>query len=46
MNNTPGAYNSFAQVLARQDSIIKFFSEQIQDLKNQINEMKISNKLS
>ena len=46
MNNTPGAYNSFAQVLARQDSIIKFFSEQIQELKNQINEMKISNKLS
>ena len=46
MNNTPGAYNSFAQVLARQDSIIKFFSEQIRDLKNQINEMKISNKLS
>lgn len=46
MNNTPGAYNSFAQVLARQDSIIKFFSEQILDLKNQINEMNISNKLS
>lgn len=36
MNNTPGAYNSFAQVLARQDSIIKFFSEQIRELKNQI----------
>jgi hypothetical protein len=36
MNNTPGAYNSFAQVLARQDSIIKFFSEQILELKNQI----------
>lgn len=46
MNNTPGAYNSFAQVLARQDSIIKFFSEQIQELKTQINEMKTSNKLS
>lgn len=39
MNNTPGAYNSFAQVLARQDSIIKFFSEQIRELKNQINEI-------
>lgn len=39
MNNTPGAYNSFAQVLARQDSIIKFFSEQIRDLKNRINEI-------
>lgn len=46
MNNTPGAYNSFAQVLARQDSIIKFFSEQILELKKQINEMEISNKLS
>ena len=46
MNNTPGAYNSFAQVLARQDSIIKFFSEQIQELKKQINEMKQSNTLS
>lgn len=39
MNNTPGAYNSFAQVLARQDSIIKFFTEQIQELKKQINEI-------
>lgn len=39
MNNTPGAYNSFAQVLARQDSIIKFFTEQILDLKNKINEI-------
>lgn len=46
MNNTPGAYNSFAQVLARQDSIIKFFTEQIQELKKQINEMKQSNTLS
>lgn len=44
MNNTPGAYNSFAQVLARQDSIIKFFSEQILELKNQIKE--INNTLS
>lgn len=39
MNNTPGAYNSFAQVLARQDSIIKFFTEQIQELKNKINKI-------
>lgn len=46
MNNTPGAYNSFAQVLARQDSIIKFFTEQIQELKNKINEMEQTNKLS
>lgn len=46
MNNTPGAYNSFAQVLARQDSIIKFFTEQIQELKKQINEMKQLNTLS
>lgn len=46
MNNTPGAYNSFAQVLARQDSIIKFFSEQILELKNQINKMKQPNTLS